>query len=538
MRRAKRLPLAIAGSAIAALVVASAITGQAAVGLQGGTVAYGAQKPPAKKPVGAKRALAAMPLAFVRNEGQTNPRVRYYAVGNHYAFFATPRRADALADAGQAGDDSWRSPSASSAAARQVTTTGARTIPGTVNYLHGSDPSKWQTQAVALPRASSTPSSGRASTCTLHQQAGALKYEFHVRPGRPAVGHPARVRRRHAAWRSTRRARCASRPASAPCGTRAPVSYQEHRRHARAGASRYVLRGRQGRRALRVRSRRLPARPRPGHRPGHPVHDLPRRRRATRSATASPSTRAGNSYIAARRSRPTSRPRAGAFRRTGAASNFSDVFVTQAEPGRHGARLLDVRRRQRPRLRAPASRSTRPATPTSPGQTKSSNFPTTGGAFDRSLQHPAELPALRHRQHRRVRRSSSTPPARHSRTRPTSAAPTSTRRAASPSTAPGNAYVTGETLSTDFPTTAGAFSRTLPGAYDMFVTKLNTDRLGARRTRPSSAARRSTTAERIAVDAGGQRLRARLHELDRLPDDAGRVRHDARTAASTCRSRS
>ncbi len=90
MRRAKRLPLAIAGSAIAALAVASAITGPTAVGLRGGGVAYGAQKPPAKKPVGAKRALAAMPLAFVRNEGQTDARVRFYAVGNHYAFFATP----------------------------------------------------------------------------------------------------------------------------------------------------------------------------------------------------------------------------------------------------------------------------------------------------------------------------------------------------------------------------------------------------------------------------------------------------------------
>ena len=40
--------------------------------------------------------------------------------------------------------------------------------------------------------------------------------------------------------------------------------------------------------------------------------------------------------------------------------------------------------------------------------------------------------------------------------------------------AAGNAYVTGYTDSTDFPTTAGAFQTTYGGGdYDAFVTKLN-----------------------------------------------------------------
>src|SRR5439155_17628970 len=39
--------------------------------------------------------------------------------------------------------------------------------------------------------------------------------------------------------------------------------------------------------------------------------------------------------------------------------------------------------------------------------------------------------------------------------------------------AAGNAYVTGGILSTDFPTTAGAFQTTLGGDLDAFVTKLN-----------------------------------------------------------------
>jgi len=37
----------------------------------------------------------------------------------------------------------------------------------------------------------------------------------------------------------------------------------------------------------------------------------------------------------------------------------------------------------------------------------------------------------------------------------------------------GNAYVTGETLSTNYPVTAGAFQTTIGGSYDVFVTKLN-----------------------------------------------------------------
>ena len=42
----------------------------------------------------------------------------------------------------------------------------------------------------------------------------------------------------------------------------------------------------------------------------------------------------------------------------------------------------------------------------------------------------------------------------------------------------GNAYVTGHTYSTDFPTTAGAFQTTFNGSIDAFVTKLNSSGTG------------------------------------------------------------
>ena len=135
---------------------------------------------------------------------------------------------------------------------------------------------------------------------------------------------------------------------------------------------------------------------------------------------------------------------AGAFDRTGAAQNFSDAFVTKLNAAGTaliystfvGGSDLDFGNR----LAVDAAGNAYVT-----GQTKSSNFPTTGGAFDRTLAHPAELPAVRHRQHRRLRVQAERRrlgaqlldlPGRHRVT---------TRRAASRSTASGNAYVTGET---------------------------------------------------------------------------------------------
>ena len=106
------------------------------------------------------------------------------------------------------------------------------------------------------------------------------------------------------------------------------------------------------------------------------------------------------------------------------------------------------------------------------GTTKSTNFPTTGGAFDRTLNTPgtcprcgidntdgfvfklnaAGSPRLLHLSRRRPRHRL--------------AAGYRGNRA-------GNAFVVGETPSSEFPTTAGAFDRTRSGQIDMFVTKLN-----------------------------------------------------------------
>ena len=63
---------------------------------------------------------------------------------------------------------------------------GRERAPGAVNYLRGDDPAAWQTQISPATARSSTASSGRGIDLRLHEQAGVLKYEFRVRPGRPA----------------------------------------------------------------------------------------------------------------------------------------------------------------------------------------------------------------------------------------------------------------------------------------------------------------------------------------------------------------
>jgi len=104
------------------------------------------------------------------------------------------------------------------------------------------------------------------------------------------------------------------------------------------------------------------------------------------------------------------------------------------------------------------------------GQTGSSNFPTTGGAFQRAIKFiPTPRPA-------------DPLDAFVTKLNPTGSALVYSTYLGGVDVddalgiavdAAGNAYVTGQTTSHDFPTTPGAFSRTSGGSNDAFVTKLN-----------------------------------------------------------------
>ena len=472
MRRAKRVPPAIAILAIAALAIASAIMGQAvvqALGLQDDGVAYGAQKPPAKKPIGPKRALAAMPLAFVANQGQTDARVRYYAVGNHYAFFAT--RDELMLSLTR------DKPAAQLALAlrfvgrsAKATTTGAHSIPGKVNYLRGTDPSKWQTK---LTRYRDVVYTGLWPHIDLHlhQAAGALKYEFHVHPG----ARVSDIRLAYAGATGLALDRKGALRIKTGLGTlrdAPPVSYQRIAGKRVPVHSRYVLRGSGKGKA-----------PRFAFEVGRYRHDHvliidPGIQFTTFLGGAAHEAGngiavdgAGNSYIAGTTQSPDFPTTPGAFRRTGSAQNNSDVFVTKLNAA--GTALVYSTFVGGSNLEfgnGIAIDASGNAYVT--GTTKSSNFPVTGNAFDRTINIPPNCPRCA---------TDVTDGFVFKLNAAGSALTYSTFLGGTDIDSPraiavdgaGSAFVTGEVYSNDFPTTAGAFRRTMAGQIDMFVTKLN-----------------------------------------------------------------
>ncbi len=107
------------------------------------------------------------------------------------------------------------------------------------------------------------------------------------------------------------------------------------------------------------------------------------------------------------------------------------------------------------------------------GTTKSTNFPTTGGAFDRSLNTPGNCPrcGIDNTDGFVFKLNAAGSRLTYS-TYLGGGADIDSPRGIAVNGA-GNAFVVGETPSSDFPTTAGAFDRTRSGQIDMFVTKLN-----------------------------------------------------------------
>ena len=179
---------------------------------------------------------------------------------------------------------------------------------------------------------------------------------------------------------------------------------------------------------------------------------------------------AGNAYVVGTTQSPDFPTTAGAFDRTGAASNNLDVFVAKINPTGTalvystfvGGTNFDWGRG----IAIDAANNVYVT-----GQTQSSNFPTTGGAFDRTFnvdtcprcgidQYDAFVFKLNASGSSLVYSTY------------LGGFDIDDGLAITVDTA-GNAYVAGETISSNFPTTSGAFSRVLNGAFDAFVTKLN-----------------------------------------------------------------
>jgi hypothetical protein len=127
-------------------------------------------------------AYATLPLAFVENRGQTDPRVRFSAQGLRYAFHFTPDSAlltfTEEANAARGVVLGLRFVGANP----QAVVEGGSRAPGEVSYFRGNDATRWQ---AALPRYSQViyRELWPGIDMMLQGQSGTLKYEFRVRPG-------------------------------------------------------------------------------------------------------------------------------------------------------------------------------------------------------------------------------------------------------------------------------------------------------------------------------------------------------------------
>jgi len=149
-----------------------------------GTAAAPVSEPGAAPQMSEREALDAygkLPLAFVPNEGQTEEAVRYYAQGAGYGFFFTKEGAMLSFSEGKrrgghalALDFLGADPHA--------TLEPRQRLSGEVNYLVGNDPANWQ-QGLSTHGELLYRGLWPGINMAVRGEGGKLKYEFHLKPG-------------------------------------------------------------------------------------------------------------------------------------------------------------------------------------------------------------------------------------------------------------------------------------------------------------------------------------------------------------------
>ena len=414
-------------------------------------------------------AYSSLPLAFVENHGQTDSRVRFYAQGPRYAFHFTRDAALLTFMEGARATRGVVLGLRFVGANPQVRVDGADRASGEVNYLLGDDPSRWH---VGIPRYAEIVyrELWPGVDMLLRDHAGTLKYEFHVRPG----GRVSDIRLAYSGSNGTVLDGRGGLLIQTPMGVMRdapPLAYQEidgarvlvasryELAPSTAGASEYGFVVGAG----YDPSRQLIIDPGLDYSTflGGAAHEI-----GYGIAVDS----AGNAYVTGFTQSPNFPTTAGAFDRTGAASNSLDAFVTKLNAT--GTALVYSTFLGGSNFewgRAIAIDGAGNAYIA--GQTKSSDFPTTGGAFDRTFnvdtcprcgidQYDAFVTKLN--------------AAGSALVYSTFLGGFDLDDALSIAVdGSGNAYVGGETGSSNFPVTASAFDRTRNGEYDAFVTKFN-----------------------------------------------------------------
>jgi hypothetical protein len=432
-------------------------------------------------------AYAHLPLAFVANQGQVDSRVRYYAQGSRYAFYFTPEAVVLAflqgAEAAPSAPPATPDRAAVAAAAQTPDSQGvalalrfiggnpravpeaAQQVAGELNYLRGGDPTGWQTHLPSYAQVAYR-ELWPGVDMLLHGQGRQLKYEFHVRPGaRPsdiqlAYDGAAGLTLDGAGGLRINTALGALHDAP-------PLSYQEVAGERVPVASRYVLNG-DGAYGFALGA---------GYDPSRELIIDPGVDYSTLIGGASHEIGAGiavdssgNAYLVGTTQSPNFPTTVGAFRRTGAASNFGDVFVSKLNPA--GSALVYstfIGGSDFDWGRSIAIDAAGNAYVT--GQTKSSSFPTTSGAFDRTFNVDT-CPRCGIDQYDAfaLKLNAAGSALVYSTFLGGFDIDDGLGIAVDGS---GSAYVTGETYSSNFPTTTGAFDRTKNANPDAFVAKLN-----------------------------------------------------------------
>ncbi|MBE1489405.1 DUF7948 domain-containing protein [Plantactinospora soyae] len=412
-------------------------------------------------------AYAGLPLTFVENRGQADGRVRYLAHGTRYGFFFTPDSLvmSLLERGGATGvnlflDYVGANPDVSVDVAEQA--------PGRVSYLR---------TAGSTESRAGLPSYAEVVYRTLwpgvdmaiNGRDGVLKYEFRVAPG--ARVDDIRLAYRGAEGLATDQA--GSLLVDTAVGTlrdTPPVSYQVVDGKRVPVESHYLLGGVGG----PEQSYGFAV---GGYDPARELVIDPGLEYSTflggfgnQAGAAITVDATGSAYVTGFTQSPTFPTTVGAFDRSGSASNDSDAFVAKLNPAGTGlvySTFLGGSNSDSGRDLAIDADGNVYVT----GQTSSSNFPTTSGAFDRTINvgncprcgidpYDAFVAKLNPSGSRLVYS--------------TYLGGTSIDDGLAVALdGAGQAYVSGLTSSGDFPATSGAFDTTANGENDMFVAKVN-----------------------------------------------------------------
>jgi hypothetical protein len=433
-----------------------------------------------------------LPLSFIENHGQIDHRVRYYAQRGNFGVYFTadqvvfslekppsaPRlqqhAASNLRMVPTALDTQQSRPSQKAALNLRFLGATANSVlsaedraPGEINYFRGNDPAHWQT---GVPQYSQVVYRELWPGVDLKVQdhEKTLKYEFHLRPG----AQVSNIRLAYSGASSVKLDGSGTLLVESNTGLlrdAAPVAYQEIAGKHVPVESRYVLNNTTGEYGFAVAN----------YNPAYELIIDPSVAYSTFLGGTSHEIgsgiavdSAGNTFIVGITQSPDFPATAGAFRRTGAAGNVSDVFV--AKLNSTGSALIYatfIGGSDFDFGRAIAIDSAGNAYIA--GQTKSANYPTTKGAFDTVFKVPGNCPRCNVDNYNAfVTKLNATG----------SALVYSTFLGGGQDLddalgiavdASGDAYVTGETASSDFPTTRGAFQTVKAGSDNAYVTKFN-----------------------------------------------------------------